>query len=68
MLLDMDRLAAAVDRRFPPHAGSPALVQRMEQALASYVKGQLLLSAIIGASAGLGLWLLGLIGLMPNGG
>src|SRR5439155_20873407 len=68
MLLDMDRLAAAVDRRFPPRPNSPPLVQRMEQALASYVKGQLLLSLIIGASSGFGLWLLDLIGLLPNGG
>src|SRR6266496_5787192 len=68
MLLDMDRLAAAVDRRFPPHPGSPPLVQRMEQALASYVKGQFLLSLIIGASSGFGLWALGAVGLMPNGG
>ncbi|HEY0344155.1 MAG TPA: AI-2E family transporter, partial [Solirubrobacteraceae bacterium] len=48
MLLDMHRLAAAVDRRFPPLPGTLPLVQRMESALASYVKGQLLLSAIIG--------------------
>jgi len=68
MLLDMDRLAAAVDRRFPPHPGSPPLVQRMEQALASYVKGQFLLSLIIGASSGFGLWALGAVGLMPHGG
>jgi len=67
MLLDMDRLAAGVDRRFPPHGDSPPLVRRMEQALASYVKGQLLLSLIIGASAGFGLWVLGELGLMPNG-
>jgi predicted PurR-regulated permease PerM len=40
----------------------------MEQALASYVKGQLALSLIIGTSAGFGLWVLGLVGLMPNGG
>jgi predicted PurR-regulated permease PerM len=68
MLLDMHRLAAAVDRRFPPAPGTAPLIERMEHALAAYVKGQLLLSAIIGASAGLGLWLLDLIGLMPNGG
>jgi len=67
MLLDMDRLTAKVDRRFPPTPGSVPLVQRMEQALASYVKGQLALSLIIGASAGIGLWALDLVGLMPNG-
>src|SRR3954466_11752658 len=66
MLLDMDRLAAAVDRRFPPGLGGPPLVQRMEQALASYVKGQFLLSLIIGVSAGSGMWVLGTIGLVPN--
>jgi predicted PurR-regulated permease PerM len=42
------------------------LIVRMEQALAGYVKGQLLLSAIIGVSAGFGLWLLGTIGLGPG--
>jgi predicted PurR-regulated permease PerM len=68
MLLDMHRLAAAVDRRFPPAPGTTPLVQRMEQAVASYVKGQLLLSLIIGTSAGVGLWILGMVGLMPNGG
>jgi predicted PurR-regulated permease PerM len=68
MLLDMHRLAAAVDRRFPPYAGSTPLIERMERALASYVKGQLALSAIIGASAGIGLWALGMVGLLPHGG
>jgi predicted PurR-regulated permease PerM len=68
MLLDMHRLADAVDRRFPPAPGTAPLIERMEHALAAYVKGQLLLSAIIGASAGVGLWVLDSIGLMPNGG
>jgi predicted PurR-regulated permease PerM len=67
MLLDMPKLSRAVDRRFPPRPGSTPLVPRMEHALASYVKGQLLLSAIIGTSAGLGLWLLGILGWLPNG-
>jgi predicted PurR-regulated permease PerM len=68
MLLDMHRLAAAVDRRFPPHPGTTPLIERMEQALASYVKGQFALSLIIGVSAGFGIWMLGVVGLMPNGG
>jgi predicted PurR-regulated permease PerM len=67
MLLDMHRLSDAVDRRFPPAPGTMPLVQRMELALASYVKGQFLLSLIIGASAGVGLWVLGMTGLVPNG-
>src|SRR5206468_8080376 len=36
MLLDMDRLAAGVDRRFPPAPGTTPLIERMERALASY--------------------------------
>ena len=67
ILLDMQRLTEAVDRRFPPH-GRGGLIVRMEQAVASYVKGQFLLSLIIGVSVGLGLWILGLVGLFPNGG
>jgi predicted PurR-regulated permease PerM len=67
MLLDMQRLTDAIDRRFPPH-GRGGLIVRMEQAVASYVKGQFLLSLIIGTSSGLGLWILGMVGLMPNGG
>ena len=65
MLLDMQRLARAVDRRFPPHNGKP-LVSRMEHALVSYVRGQLLLSLIIGSSAGLGLYILGAAGVVPG--
>jgi predicted PurR-regulated permease PerM len=62
MLLDMGRLSAAVDRRFPPHPGSGSLIPRIESALAGYVRGQVLLSLIIGVSAGVGLWVLGVLG------
>ncbi|MGC9974145.1 MAG: AI-2E family transporter, partial [Gaiellaceae bacterium] len=67
MLLDMKRLSTAIDRRFPPKRGSPPLLTQLEQALAGYVKGQLLLSLIIGFSSGLGLWLFGVTGLLPGG-
>jgi predicted PurR-regulated permease PerM len=66
MLLDMPRLARAADRRFPPHEGSAPLLTRIERSLASYVRGQALLSVIIGTSAGVGLWLLGTLGLAPG--
>jgi predicted PurR-regulated permease PerM len=62
MLLDMGRLSAAVDRRFPPRPDSPSLIPRIESALAGYVRGQVLLSLIIGTSAGVGLWVLGVLG------
>jgi predicted PurR-regulated permease PerM len=38
----------------------------MERAVAGYVKGQLLVSLIIGASAGVGMWILGALGLVPG--
>ena len=68
MLLDMQRWSDRIDRRFPPQRGSPGLIGRMEQAIASYVRGQILLSLIIGVSSGVGLWILGMVGLMPHGG
>jgi len=66
MLLDMPRLARAADRRFPPHPGSQPLLTRIERSLASYVRGQVLLSLIIGVSAGVGLWILGTLGWVPG--
>jgi predicted PurR-regulated permease PerM len=66
MLLDMSRLKQVVDRRFPPTPGKLGLVVSMEKAVAGYVRGQVLLSLIIGASAGVGLWLLGTIGLVEG--
>ena len=65
MLLDMQRLSRAVDRRFPPQGGRP-LISGMEHALVSYIRGQVALSLIIGASAGLGMWILGATGLVPG--
>ncbi|HKG09151.1 MAG TPA: AI-2E family transporter [Gaiellaceae bacterium] len=62
MLLDMDRLARGIDRRFPPAPGSQPLLRRVETAVAGYVKGQVLVSLIIGVSAGVGLWLIGTLG------
>ncbi len=66
MLLDMGRLTKVADRRFPPPAGTPGLVIRMEQALAGYVRGQVLVSLTIGASVGVGMWLLGTLGWAPG--
>ena len=65
MLLDMPRLEASIDRRFPPHGGPP-LTQRIERALWGYVKGQLILSIVIGTSAGVGMWILGKTGLVDG--
>jgi predicted PurR-regulated permease PerM len=67
MLLDFPRFARAIDRRFPPPSDSEPLLVRMEHSLVSYVKGQALVSLIIGTSAGVGIWLLGAIGALPGG-
>jgi predicted PurR-regulated permease PerM len=67
MLLDFNRLHHALDRRFPPPPGSLSLLPSVEAAVGGYVKGQLLVSAIIGTSAGVALWLLGMIGWLPAG-
>ena len=61
MLLDMPRLESTIDRRFPPYSGYP-LTQRIERALWGYVKGQTILSLVIGTSAGVGMWILGKTG------
>ncbi len=65
MLLDIRRLEEAIDRRFPPHGGLP-LTQRIERALWGYVRGQVILSAVIGTSAGVGMWILGTTGLVDG--
>jgi predicted PurR-regulated permease PerM len=65
MLLDMPRLESSIDRRFPPHGGLP-LTQRIERALWGYVKGQAILSLVIGTSAGVGMWILGTTGLVEG--
>lgn len=65
MLLDMQRLEGAIDRRFPPGEGKP-LTLRIERALAGYVRGQVILSTVIGLSAGIGMWVLGSTGLVPG--
>jgi predicted PurR-regulated permease PerM len=66
MLLDLPRLQAGIDRRFPPRPGSGSLIPRIERALAGYVRGQALLSLIIGGTAGIGLWIFGATGVLPG--
>jgi predicted PurR-regulated permease PerM len=65
MLLDMPRLERSIDTRFPPHGGAP-LTQQIESALWGYVKGQAILSTVIGTSAGVGMWILGRTGLVEG--
>ena len=67
MLLDLHRFGRTVNRRFPPRPGEQPLLMSIERSLASYVRGQAALSLIIGTSAGVGLWALAALGLLPHG-
>ncbi|HEY3961662.1 MAG TPA: AI-2E family transporter [Gaiellaceae bacterium] len=66
MLLDMQRFGAAIDRRFPPRPEGQPLLMSIESALVAYVRGQAALSLIIGTTAGLGLYVLAVAGLLPH--
>jgi predicted PurR-regulated permease PerM len=66
MLLGMPRLERRIDHRFPPRRGSQPLLRRMSHAVVGYVKGQTLVSLIIGTSVGVGMWVLGVTGLVPR--
>ena len=63
------QIGQLVRRIVPPGDGTPGddfplLIQR---AVSGYVRGQLLFSLIMGASATLALWLFGVVGLFPDG-
>jgi predicted PurR-regulated permease PerM len=69
LLVYGEEIGALVRRIMPPGDGTPEddyplLVQK---AVFGYVRGQLLFSLIMGASAALGLWILGLVGIFPDG-
>lgn len=65
MLLDAPRIA-----RFAQRVGGPSAAQflrRTERSLGQYLKAQLLVSLIIGVSAGLVLWIFGVTGIFAQG-
>lgn len=69
MLIYGERIGALVRRAMPDGDGTPAddypiLVQH---AVSRYVGGQLLFSVLMGASAGVALYVFGLIGIFPDG-
>src|SRR4051795_10809426 len=69
MLVHGERIGSLVRRAMPPGDGSrdddyPSLVVR---AVAGYVRGQVLFSVVMGAGAGIGLWLFGVSGIFPDG-
>jgi len=69
MLLYGERIGDLIRDVLPPGDGTreddyPTRVQR---AVAGYVRGQFFFSLLMGAGAGIGLWLLGELGIFPNG-
>jgi predicted PurR-regulated permease PerM len=69
LLLYGERIGALVRRVIPPGDGSPEddFPTRIQSAVLGYVRGQLLFSLIMGASAGVLLWILGSLGIFPDG-
>ena len=67
MLLDAPRLSRFLRRVFRGGDLDDDLLTRIERALLAYVKGQTLVSLVIGTTAGVGLWILGITGVFPGG-
>jgi len=69
MLIYGDRIGAVVRSVVPPGDGTPQddFPTRIQAALFGYVRGQLLFSVIMGTSAGVMLWVLGSLGIFPDG-
>jgi predicted PurR-regulated permease PerM len=69
MLLDSRRIGRFVAGHFPTHsrADGEEYVSRSQGAVVDYIKAQLLLSVVLGASVGLAMWLLSVVGIFPNG-
>ncbi len=70
MLLDSKRIGRFLSDHFPTHSrqDGEAYVALAQNAVVSYVKAQLLLSAVLGTSVGLVMWFLAAIGAFPSGG
>lgn len=69
MLLYGERIGAQVRRVIPQGDGSREddFPSQIQHAVFGYVRGQLLFSTIMGASAGVMLWVLGSLGIFPDG-
>jgi predicted PurR-regulated permease PerM len=68
-LLYGEQIGALVRRVMPTGDGTPEddYPTRVQRAVSGYVRGQLLFSLIMGTTAGLALYVFGLIGIFPDG-
>jgi predicted PurR-regulated permease PerM len=69
MLVYGSSIGRLVRSVMPPGDGTPEddYPTRVQKAVSGYVRGQLLFSFIMGATAGVALWLLGITGIFPDG-
>jgi predicted PurR-regulated permease PerM len=69
MLVHGERIGTLLRGVMPSGNGTPEddYPARVVRAVAGYVRGQLLFSVAMGTGAGLGLWILGLTGVFPDG-
>ena len=69
MLLYGQRIGAVVRSIVPRGDGTPGddYPTRVQRAVFGYVRGQLLFSIIMGTTAGIALWIMGTLGIFPEG-
>jgi predicted PurR-regulated permease PerM len=69
MLIYGERIGAVVRSVMPPGDGTPEddFPARIQKAVGSYLRGQALFSVAMGTGAGVGLWVLGQVGVFPDG-
>jgi predicted PurR-regulated permease PerM len=69
MLIYAPRIGALVRSVMPPGDGTREddFPTRVQHAVAGYVRGQLLFSAVMGTSAGVALWVFGVLGIFADG-
>jgi len=70
MLIDGKRIGSFIVVHFPTHSeiDGHEWVTRSKTAVVDYVKAQVLLSAVMGASVGVAMWILSMVGAFPSGG
>jgi len=69
LLVYARQIGALVRRWLPPADGTPAddYPRNVQRAVGGYVRGQLLFSVVMGTTAGVALFVFGLLGIFPDG-
>jgi len=67
LLLDAPRISRNIDRFLPPGEDGISLGPQVQKGLIRYVRGQATVSLLIGISAGIGVEILSLTGVWPDG-